>query len=125
MRNGTPFKGNKLVLVNSNGRPMYGSDLGDDASVDYLAGSDSEATPSEPAHSADEARNTRVTLLVFMAVSIACTTAAIVTGSYAVWLSRQQAARQALIDVNDILKSCQSRIQQLETDVLRLPERLA
>lgn len=120
MRNGILSNPSKLILVNSNGQPVDGLDLVDDAAVDYLSGSDNEA--SSPT---DEARKTRVTLLVFMAVSIACTTAAIATGSYAIWLSRQQAARQVLIDVNDILKSCQSRMQQLEADVQRLPERQA
>ena len=120
MRNGTLSNGNKLVLVNSNGRPVEGLDLVDDAAVDYLSGSDNEAPVP-----ADDVRRTRMTLLVFMAVSIACTTAAIATGSYAVWLSRHQAARQALTDVNDILKSCQSRMQQLEADVQRLPGRQA
>lgn len=120
MRNGIHSNPNKLVLVSSNGQPVHGQDLVDDAAVDYLSGSDNEAPML-----ADEARKTRVTLLVFMAVSIACTTAAIATGSYAAWLSRHQAARQALTDVNDILKSCHSRMQQLEADVQRLPERQA
>ncbi len=120
MRNGTTSNGNKLVLVNSSGRPVHGQDLVDDAAVDYLSGSETEApAPSE------DSRKARATLLVFMAVSIACTTAAIATGSYAIWLSRHQAARQALTDVNDILKSCQSRMQQLEADVQRLPTRQA
>ncbi len=120
MRNGTLSNGNKLVLVNSSGQPVDGSAMVDDAAVDYLSSSDNETAVSP-----DETRKTRVTLLVFMAVSIACTTAAIATGTYAVWLSRHQAARQVLIDVNDILKSCQSRMQQLEADVQRLPERQA
>ena len=120
MRNGTLSNPSKLVLVGSNGQPVPGQDLVDDAAVDYLSNSDGD-TPAQT----DDARRARVTLLVFMAVSIACTTAAIATGSYAVWLSRHQAARQALTDVNDILKSCQSRMQQLEADVQRLPGRQA
>jgi cytochrome c-type biogenesis protein CcmH/NrfG len=120
MRNGTTSNGNKLVLVNSSGRPVHGQDLVDDAAVDYQSEPD-----TEPSSSAEDVQKTRVTLLVFMAVSIACTTAAIATGSYAVWLSRQQAARQALTDVNDILRSCQSRMQQLEADIQRLPGREA
>ncbi len=120
MRNGTLSSGNGLVLVNSNGRPVDGLDLVDDAAVDYLSNPDNEA-PLVP----EDARRTHATLLMFMVVSIACATAAVATGSYAVWLSRHQAARQTLIDVNDILKSCQTRMQQLEADIQRLPERQA
>ncbi len=120
MRNGTTSNTNKLVLVSSTDQPVHGQDLVDDAAVARLSGSDNER-----AAIADDAAKTRVTLLVFLAVSVACTTAAIATGSYTLWLSRHQAARQALTDVNDILKSCQIRMQQLEADVQRLPERKA
>ena len=118
MRNGTTSNLNKLIMVSSNGRPMPGSASVDDAAVDYPFNSDADVPLV-----VNDARGTRATMLVFMAVSIACTTAAVATGSYAIWLSRHQAARQALIDVDDILKSCQSRMQQLEADVQRLPER--
>ena len=62
---------------------------------------------------------------VFVTLSITCATATVVAGSYAIWLARQQAARQALTDVNDILRSCQSRMSQLEQDIQRLPNRRA
>ena len=62
---------------------------------------------------------------VFLTISISCATAAVVSGSYAVWLARQQAARQALTDVNDLLRSCQDRMARLESDVQRLPDRRA
>lgn len=114
MKNGTLF--NKLVMVDSSDRRASNQDGVDDAAVDYPYEAQSEA-----ASAINKTPNAHYTLLIFMAVSIACTTAAIATGSYAIWLSRQQAARQALTDVNDILKSCQSRMQQLEADVQRLP----
>jgi hypothetical protein len=120
MRNGTLSNKNKLVLVNSGGQPMDGLDLIDDAAVDYLSGPDNEASLA-----VEDTHKTRLTLLMLMAVSVACATVAIATGSYAIWLSRQQAARQVLVDVNDILKSCQIRMQQLEADVQKLPERQA
>ena len=120
MRNGTLSNTNKLILVSSNGRPVHGQDSVDDAAVDYVQGSDNEASLL-----LDNTRNTRVTMLVLMAATIACTTAAIATGSYAVWLSRHQAERQALTDVGEILRSCQRRMQQLEADVQRLPGREA
>ncbi len=58
---------------------------------------------------------------VLLTVSISCAAASVATGSYAVWLARQQAARQALTDVNDILRSCQSRMSELESVLQRLP----
>jgi len=120
MRKGMTFKGNKLVLVTSISRSADESNIGGDADVEYLSGTDHQA-----ALLMDEAQRAHVTLLAFMAISIACTTAAIATGSYAIWLARHQATRQTLTDVNEILKSCQTRMQQLEADVQRLPERQA
>ncbi len=120
MRNGILFNPNKLVLVNSSGHPVNGQDSVDDAAVDYQSG-----TESDDSVLLTELRKKRATLLIFMAVSIACLTAALATGSYAIWLARHQATRQALTDVNDILKSCQTRMQQLEADVQRLPGREA
>ena len=112
MKNGTPF--NKLKLVDNS------IDSTDDAAVYY---------PYQPGNEniivVDDGQHAKTTLLVFIAVSVACTAAAVATGTYAVWLSRQQAARQTLTDVNEILKSCQSRMLQLETDLQRLPNRQA
>lgn len=120
MKKGTLFNPNKLVLVSSTGQSDRGQDLGDDAAADHQSRPDGEVLIPM-----DDADRTRMTMLVLTAVSIACTTAAVATGSYAVWLSRHQATRRALTDVNDILKSCQVRMQQLEADVQRLPERRA
>ena len=75
----------------------------------------------DPVVFSDESARVQKTFFVFLTVSIACAAATIGTGTYAAWLSRQQAARQALTDVNDLLKSCQSRMSQLESDLQRLP----
>lgn len=128
MRNGTLSNPNRLVIINSSGQSVQGQDVLDDAAVDYQSGTAGDNEGDNIASniaSSEELSNTQATLLTFMAVSIACLTAAVATGSYAVWLARHQAARQALTDVNDILKSCQSRLQQLESDVQQLPEREA
>ena len=116
MRNGSIS--NKLVLVNSSGQPLSGQEADSDSAVDYRY--DAQSETSAPGDGPQSARNA---LLVFMAVSIACTAAAIATGSYAVWLGRRQAAQQAITDVNDLLKTCQTRMRQLETDVQNLPSR--
>ena len=117
MRNGS--LSNKLVLVDSAGHPMASQDPDSETSVDYRYEAQSE-TPIP----VDAPLGTRNALLVFMAVSIACTAAAIATGSYAVWLGRRQAAQKAITDVNDLLKTCQTRMRQLETDVQNLPSRM-
>ena len=119
MRNGTISNLNKLILVSGSGRAIGRREAADDAAADH------PFEPGEAPLMLDDTRSTHMTMLVFMAVSIACTTAAVATGSYAIWLSRHQAARQSLIDVNDILKSCQTRMQQLEAEVQRLPDRQA
>ena len=118
MKNGTRSNDNKLVMVNSNGRPVDRQDLLDDTAIDYRHPTDTE-------NSVPDLSKTNTALLTLMAVSIACTTAAIATGSYAIWLSRQTTAQKTLTDVNEILKSCQTRMQQLEADVKYLPEREA
>ena len=110
MRNGIRF--NKLTLVESDA-------LNDDDPAAYFPyqpqGDDA------PSHD-HQAKNL---FFVMLTLSITCAAATVVTGSYAVWLARQQAAHQALTDVNDILRSCQSRMSQLETDLQRLPNRQA
>ena len=116
MRNGTHF--NRLTLV-SDGHGDNPQDDADDAASYY------PYKPQSDQVFADEAAQVQRTFVVFLSLSIACAAAALATGSYAVWLSRHEAARQALTDVNEILKSCQSRMSQLEADLQRLPNRQA
>ena len=111
MRNGT--HSNKLTFADDSALSGRLDDA-DDPAAYYPYRPDSPAL-------ADESSRAQRTFLVFLAVSIACAAATIGSGSYAAWLSRQQAARQALTDVDDILKSCQSRMSQLEADLKRLP----
>lgn len=59
--------------------------------------------------------------LVFVAVSIACAFAAIASGSYALWLTRQKVARETISNVQDLLKICQDRMHQMEDDLNFLP----
>ena len=110
MKNGLRFS--KLTLVESS------PDTEDDPAA-YL--------PYQPDSGAAPAQGSEETklFLVFLTLSITCAAATVATGGYAVWLARQQAARQALTDVNEILRSCQSRMSQLETDLQRLPNRRA
>lgn len=111
MKNGTHF--NRLTSANSS--QVDGSQ--DDAASYYPYKSQPDQVFS------DEAAQIHRTFVVFLSLSITCAAVTLVTGSYAAWLSRHQAARQALTDVNDILRSCQSRMSQLEADLQRLPNR--
>ena len=109
MRNGTRFS-----AAAGEATPL---DDGDDPAAYYPYRPD-------PAVFIDESARAQKTFWVFLTISIACAAATIGTGTYAAWLSRQQAAHQALTDVNDILRSCQSRMSQLEADLQRLPANL-
>ncbi len=120
MRNGIHF--NKLTLINGsqneNNRDENNQDDADDAASYYPYKPQAESQVF-----VDETVRVQKTFVVFLALSITCAAATLATGSYAAWLSRHQAARQALTDVNDILKSCQTRMSQLEADLQRLPNR--
>ena len=107
MKKGIRF--NRLVLVDGRGR-----EAADDSALEYGYREDAAASGAP----SGDVRNT---LLVLVAVSFACTAAAVATGSYALWLSRQSASRQALTDVGDLLRTCQTRMEQLETDYRSLP----
>ena len=113
MRNGTHF--NKTLFVDDGALTGRAGDT-DDQVAYYPHRPDNAAL-------ADESSRAQRTFFVFLTISIACAAATIGSGSYAAWLSRQQAARQALTDVDDILRSCQSRMSQLEADLQRLPNR--
>lgn len=119
MRNGIHF--NKLTLVSSGHADSSQAD-GPQGDADDAASHHSYKPQSERAF-AEETVQVQKTFVVFLSLSVACAAATIATGSYAAWLLRHQAAHQALTDVNDILKSCQTRMSQLEADLQRLPNR--
>ncbi len=112
MRNDIHSNQNRLVLVNNSGHPFAGQESVDDTAVDYRHSSESEMPDTD---------NLNTPLVVLASVSLACAAAAIATGSYALWLSRQHSTQKVLTDVNEILKSCQTRMQQLEADVQHRP----
>jgi len=103
MKNGT-HSSKLMMMVDNRGPELVISDSMDDAAV-------------------DAAQSVRSTLVVLIAVSTVCMMAAIASGSYALWLAKRQGTHKALTDVNDILKTCQLRIRQLETEVQQLPGR--
>ena len=109
MRNDTPFRlPSRLVMVNSEARV----DTWDDAAVDSR----------ESRGAVDPVENVQqigTVIAIMVSISAACAATAVATGAYAVWLSRHQATRRALTNVDDILRSCQSRMQELEADLQR------
>ena len=120
MKNGTQSNNlttHKLTMVNGSGQEFGSPDSMDDAAADYAYAIDHEAIALEAA------QNVRTMLLVLTAVSAACMTASIASGTYALWLARRQGTHKVLTDVNDILKTCQSRMRQLEAEVQQLPSR--
>ncbi len=116
-KNGTRW--NKLTLVDNQDRKDALQGNAEDAAVDdWKSGFAEEGALSAPETGALESPG----VLVFALVSVACAAAAIAAGSYALWLTRRRAAQNALTDVRDILKTCQERMVQLESDLNRLPQ---
>lgn len=110
MRSDTTFKGSgRLVMVGSDANP----DLWDDAAVD------SRDARAAVADVTEDVQRLGTTIAIMVSISAACAATAVATGTYALWLSRHQVTRRALTDVDDILRSCQSRMQELEADLQR------
>ena len=114
MKNGT--QSNKLTLVDKNGEEIPVKTSVDDLSVEYIPG-DSDAK------SESRANSVLTNKVLFVVVSVACATAAIAAGSYAVWLSRRKVAQEALTNVQDLLETCQDRMSQMENDLNAITQR--
>jgi hypothetical protein len=119
MKNDIHFRNNKLSKTEHGNNLVLVNDTDPDNSRQDDIRQDN--TSRDAVTSAEQ--QTQTALITLMSVSIACAAAALATGSYAAWLAHQKSAHQALTDVNEILKSCQKRMQQLEADVERLPSR--
>jgi hypothetical protein len=118
MKNGTPSRSLKLVdsagHTISDGGDVFDPVVDDERRIAEMGQSDL-ATRESPANS----------VLIFVAVSVACAVAAIAAGSYAIWLTRQKVAHETISNVQDILKICQERMHQLEDDLNLLPPGLS
>ncbi len=118
-KNGTPFSAGRrsLTLVDGpDGDAAAPSDT-EDAAADYFTASMAQEAELAVVPLARTSRQA----LVFVLVSVACATAALASGTYAVWLTRRQAAQNALTDVRDLLRTCHDRMVQMEDDLHRLP----
>lgn len=114
MRSGSNFRlPSRLVMVGGESNPdLLNPDLWDDAAVDSR---ESRAVME----AAEGAERIGTTIAIMVSISAACAATAVATGAYALWLSRHQVTRRTLTDVDDILRSCQSRMQELEADLQR------
>lgn len=114
MRSDTTFKrSGRLVMVGSDTNSDTNPDLWDDAAVD------SRVARSAVADVTEDVQRIGTTIAIMVSISAACAATAVATGAYALWMSRHQVTRRALTDVDDILRSCQSRMQELEADLQR------
>ena len=109
MKNGTQSSGLKLV---DNGGAPTGSEF------DELHWEDRRLPAAD-----GEDKTSPNMALVFVVLTIACAVAAVAAGSYAVYLTKQRQARAVLTDVQDIVKNCQDRMNQMETDLGSRPNR--
>ncbi len=115
MRNGT--RSNKLRLVDNSvstigetGEAVADQDARSSGDWGWLVRADREGGVSS--------------ILILFTMSVACATAAVAAGSYALWLTRHRSAHKTLTDVQDILKVCQERMWQMENDLNHLPSSL-
>ena len=110
MRNGT--QSNKLRLIDNNGESLAGTYGIDDMAVQYDSMSEGAASSA-----LDPITEMLSNKWVFIAVSTVCAAGAIAAGSYSVYLSRRRVAETALDNVQDLLKTCQRRMRDLENDL--------
>jgi hypothetical protein len=104
------------MLVDNNGDEIGASRSLDDIAVATDSMEDDE--PSSASGPLDDLMNNKA---LFAAVSVACLTAAVAAGSYAIWLGRRNAAQKALTSVHDLLKTCERRMTQMDKELKRLP----
>jgi len=109
MRNGTQ---SRLTLVDSAGHEIPAKSAVEDVSVEYDTHEDSQE--SKPGHRAGDIFHNRA---FYIGISIVCAAASIAAASYAFWLTRSHATREALTNVQDILDSCEQRMQQMQQEL--------
>jgi hypothetical protein len=104
----------RLTLIDRHGQEIAEAQDGDQASAEYSVSTVAEPSVQEVG-SADVSR--RHKLIAFVVVSAGCTAAAVITGSYAFWLSRRRMASEALLSVHDLLETCRDRVSRMEQDL--------
>ena len=57
---------------------------------------------------------------LFVGACVACTVGAVAAGSYAAWLTKKCEAESVILDVHDLIKSCEDRVAQMEAQISRI-----
>lgn len=102
------------MLIDNNG-----DEIGAGNSLDDVADARGDHDSEPPAAPIQELLQSKP---LFVAVSVACFTAAVAAASYAIYLDRRKAAQKALTSVHDLLKTCEMRMSQMDKELKRLPQ---
>ena len=57
---------------------------------------------------------------LFIGVCAACAVGAVAAGSYAAWLTKKKEAESVILDVHDLIQSCEDRVAQIEAQINRI-----
>jgi len=57
---------------------------------------------------------------LFIGVCAACAVGAIAAGGYAAWLMKKRETASVILDVHDLIQSCEDRVAQIEAQINRL-----
>ena len=57
---------------------------------------------------------------LFIGVCAACAVGAIAAGGYAAWLIKKRETASVILDVHDLIQSCEDRVAQIEAQINRL-----
>jgi len=57
---------------------------------------------------------------LFIGVCAACAVGAVAAGSYAAWLAKKKEAESVILDVHDLIQSCEDRVAQIEAQINRI-----
>ena len=85
--------------------------------VDGAGASDSETT-TPPA--SDLGASLYHNKWLFIGVCAACAIGAVAAGSYAAWLIKKREADSVILDVHDLIQSCEDRVAQIEAQINRI-----
>ena len=57
---------------------------------------------------------------LFIGVCAACAVGAVAAGTYAAWLAKKKEAQSVILDVHDLIQSCEDRVAQIEAQINRI-----
>jgi len=81
---------------------------------------DNDISPDAEPSSSEPMDNVFKNKWVFIGVCAACAVGAVAAGSYAAWLARKRETENVILDVHDLIQSCEDRVAQIEAQINRL-----